>query len=77
MVRFHIKVLDTFQNVLAEDDITERDLATACRAASLAAAIFCLSSGGYPGGEMVIEDEYRMQAASVSLSGNSLTSDDG
>lgn len=67
MPRFHIKVLDKFQRVLGEEEITERDLAAACRAATLAAALFCLSSGGYPGGEIVIEDEHRMQAASVSL----------
>jgi hypothetical protein len=69
MPRFRIKVLDRFQRVLGEEEITERDLAAACRAASVAAALFCLTSGGYPGGEIVIEDEEKMQAASVSLNG--------
>lgn len=67
MPKFHIKVLDGSKRVLGEEDITERDLAAACRSATLAAALFCLSSGGYPGGEIVIEDEQRMQAASVNL----------
>lgn len=69
MSRFHVKVLDRFQRVLGEEEITERDLAAARRAATLAAALFCLTSGGYPGGGIVIEDEHKMQAASVSLNG--------
>jgi hypothetical protein len=76
MPRFHIKVLDRFKRVLGEEEITERDLAAACRSATLAAALFCLSSGGYPGGEIVIEDEHRMQAASVNLDGAPSSMDD-
>ncbi|TPP04653.1 hypothetical protein [Rhizobium glycinendophyticum] len=76
MPRFYIKVLDGFQRVLGEEEITERDLAGACRAVTLAAALFCLGSGGYPGGEIVIEDEQRLQAISISLNGIGSTVDD-
>lgn len=76
MPRFHVKVLDKFQRVLGEVDIVERDLTAACRSATLAAAIFCIGSGGYPGGEILIEDEHRMLATSLSLNGTSSGMDD-
>lgn len=62
--------------MLGEEEITERDLTAACRAATVAAALLCLSSGEYPGGQIVIEDDRKMQAASVSLNGIGSTMDD-
>lgn len=56
MARFHFRILDPRERVLAESDFDEFDMVSACRAASTAAAIFCLSFGINPGGAIEISD---------------------
>ncbi|MGI2034029.1 hypothetical protein ACRQ1B_16675 [Rhizobium panacihumi] len=67
MPRYHFRIRDRTKRVLAEDDIVERDHASARRAVTFAIALFISGHGGEVGATVELDDPNGTTIARLSL----------